>query len=221
MSRHGWVGSLACVPVRPEPACDRGQSRDRLGVALGDGLGVRKSSVTDKINLDPYTRALAPWRASVTQSGINAPETWRAGCPYGDPSPDITQPTSPAPVTSANAVSTDPSGDRLSCRGLSVRTLRSRPRSRTKCALAPSPGLADQNPAGRCRCLHGRDSTTARETFTRSAAAAPEGARSSAGLRRGVSFLLRDSARAGGAARACDGRHLGSMPGTVRAAAAA
>jgi len=42
---------LACVPVRPEPACDCGRDGESPGrAALGDGdLRVRKSSVTDKI----------------------------------------------------------------------------------------------------------------------------------------------------------------------------
>ena len=51
----GPAGVLACVPVRPEPACDRGRGGESPGrVALGDGdLCVRKSSVTDKIIFDP------------------------------------------------------------------------------------------------------------------------------------------------------------------------
>ena len=54
------------------------------GIADGDGdLRVRKSSVTDKINLDRYTRALAPWRASVTRSGINALKPASQGPGFG------------------------------------------------------------------------------------------------------------------------------------------
>ena len=80
MSGHGWAGPLACVPVRPEPARDRGQDGESPGrVALGDGdLRVRKSSVTDKINLDRYTRALA--LAGVRNSVRNqCPETCVTG----------------------------------------------------------------------------------------------------------------------------------------------
>src|SRR6266496_3182371 len=50
VSGAGRTGPLACVPVRPEPACDRGRGGESPGrVVLGDGdLCVRKSSVTDK-----------------------------------------------------------------------------------------------------------------------------------------------------------------------------
>ncbi len=57
-----------------------------------------------------------------SESGSSRP--W---CPLGDPSSDTTRPTSPALITSANAVSIDPSGDRLSCRGLSVRSAHDHP----------------------------------------------------------------------------------------------
>ena len=58
MSGRGRAGPLACVPVRLEPARDRGRGGKPPGrVALGDGdLRVRKSSVTDKIKARSLVR---------------------------------------------------------------------------------------------------------------------------------------------------------------------
>ena len=114
---------------RPHP----GHDQPLAGRRAYPGAGRQTGQVTAYVNTYglrrcSHGRAGLPPAPATRQSPVQC-STWGGvlACPVVDPSPDTTRPTSPAPVTSANAVSIDPSGDRLSCRGLSVRSAHDHP----------------------------------------------------------------------------------------------